>query len=45
LHQADYLVKSQNISQNLLMRLVIIAIIKSLPARYLPFPRQAQQQN
>ncbi len=41
LQHADYLAKSQNFSQSLLMRLVIIAIIRKLPARYLPFPRQA----
>ncbi len=43
LQHADYLAKSQNFSQNLLLRLTLIAIIKNFPARLLPFPRPAQQ--
>jgi DNA polymerase-3 subunit delta len=42
LHHADYLAKSQSLSPSLLMRLVIMAIIKKLPVRYLPFSRLAQ---
>ena len=42
LQHADYLAKSQNFSQNLLLRLALIAIIKNLPVRYLPFPREGR---
>lgn len=45
LQHADYLSKSQNFSQALLMHVTIIAIIKKLPARYLPFPRQAGEEH
>ena len=41
LQHVDYLAKSQNISQALLLRLAVVAIIKNIPPRYLPLPREA----
>lgn len=41
LRHTDYLGKSQGLSELLLLRLMIIAIIKNLPAQSLPFPRRS----
>lgn len=40
LHHVDMLSKSQNLSQLLLLRLVAVAILKRIPPRYLPLPRE-----
>jgi len=44
LHHVDYLAKSQNLSQLLLLRLTTVAILKKLPPRYLPFPHEKDQE-
>jgi len=44
LHHIDYLAKSQNLSQLLLLRLSTIAIIKKLSPRHLPFPRDTGEE-
>lgn len=40
LHHVDYIAKSQNLSQLLLLRLTTVAIFKKIPPRYLPFPHE-----
>ncbi len=44
LHHVDYLAKSQNLSQALLLRLAVVAIVKRIPPRYLPIPRAGKDE-
>ena len=40
LQHADYLIKTRNISRNLLLQLTIIAIVKNISSQFLPFPKE-----
>ncbi len=43
LHHVEVLAKSQNLSQLLLLRLVAVAILKRIPPRFLPLPRESAE--
>ncbi|MEK7727103.1 MAG: DNA polymerase III subunit delta [candidate division KSB1 bacterium] len=44
LHHVDYLAKSQGLSQMLLLRLTVVAIVKKIAPRYLPIPRESSDE-